>query len=144
MGHARRDARARSPGPRSPQVDIRSEPVHVSAALAGGPGRTGRRAWRGGVAVLDVEARKRQVLEIIAEEAAVDPSMVDADTTVSDLGIGSLDLVELIFKIEDRFQIEIPSEGPLESTDVPVFALVDHVIALVDAKAGRPSASSAG
>ncbi|MBB6306979.1 acyl carrier protein [Xanthobacter tagetidis] len=94
--------------------------------------------------MLDVEARKRQVLEIIAEEAAVDPSMVDADTTVSDLGIGSLDLVELIFKIEDRFQIEIPSEGPLESTDVPVFALVDHVIALVDAKAGRPSASSAG
>lgn len=94
--------------------------------------------------MVDVEARKRQILEVIAEEASVDPAVVDENTTVSDLGIGSLDLVELIFKIEDRFQIEIPSEGPLESTDVPVFTLVDHVMKLIDAKPGKASASSAG
>lgn len=111
-------------------------PGRPSRALA-------RRVRRGGVAVVDVEARKRQILEVIAEEAAVDPAVVDADTTVSDLGIGSLDLVELIFKIEDRFQIEIPSEGPLETTDVQVFTLVDHVMKLIDAKAGKASASSA-
>lgn len=92
--------------------------------------------------MVDAEARRRQILTAIAEEAAVDPAIVDEQTSVADLGIGSLDLVELIFKIEDHFGIEIPSEGALEGTDVKVFALVDQVVALVDAKAGKAASAA--
>lgn len=83
------------------------------------------------------EGRRSEILEVIADEASIDPSIVDKDTSVADLGIGSLDLIELIFKIEERFGIEIPSEGPLENTDVKVFELLDHVQRLIDAKTDR-------
>lgn len=92
--------------------------------------------------MVDAEARRRQILTAIAEEADVDPAIVDEHTSVADLGIGSLDLVELIFKIEDRFEIEVPSEGALESTDVKVFDLVDQVAKLIDAKAGKTASSA--
>lgn len=83
------------------------------------------------------EGRRSEILEVIADEASIDPAIVDADTSVADLGIGSLDLIELIFKIEEKFGIEIPSEGPLENSDVKVFELLDHVQRLLDAKNGR-------
>ncbi len=94
--------------------------------------------------MVDAEARRKEILAVIAEEASVDASIVDENTSVSDLGIGSLDLVELIFKIEDRFQIEVPSEGALENTDVKVHDLVDQVVKLIDAKAGSSSSTSSG
>lgn len=92
--------------------------------------------------MVDAEARRTQILTVIAEEASVDPAVVDENTSVADLGISSLDLVELIFKIEDRFQIEIPSEGTLESTDVKVHELIDQVSALIDAQAGKAPSTS--
>ncbi|MFG1346956.1 acyl carrier protein [Xanthobacter autotrophicus DSM 431] len=84
----------------------------------------------------DIDGRKGEILAVIAEEAGVDPAIVDRDTSVADLGIGSLDLIELIFKIEERFGIEVPSEGPLENTDVKVFELLEHVEKLMDSKPG--------
>lgn len=92
--------------------------------------------------MVDAEARRKEILAVIAEEASVDPAIVDENTSIADLGIGSLDLVELIFKIEDRFQIEVPSEGTLEGTDATVFGLVDEVVKLIDAKAGNASSSA--
>ncbi|MEP9352575.1 acyl carrier protein [Xanthobacter sp. KR7-65] len=85
----------------------------------------------------DISGRKAEILAVIAEEASVDPAIVDADTSIADLGIGSLDLIELIFKIEERFGIEIPSQGPLESTDVKVFALLDAIEQMIDAANGK-------
>lgn len=92
--------------------------------------------------MVDAEARRKEILAVIAEEASVDPAIVDENTSIADLGIGSLDLVELIFKIEDRFQIEVPSEGTLEGTDATVFGLVDEVVKLIDGKAGNASSSA--
>lgn len=86
--------------------------------------------------MVDEAGRRNEILAVIAEEAAVDPAIVDGDTSVADLGIGSLDLVELIFKIEERFGIEIPSSGPLENTDVKVFELLDFVEHLISTKKG--------
>ena len=49
-----------------------------------------------------------RVLEIIAEQAVVEPSDVTPDSTLEDLGIDSLGLVECIFAIEEEFDISIP------------------------------------
>ena len=54
---------------------------------------------------MDIENR---VTSIIAEQAMLDPSDVTMDSTLEDLGIDSLGLVEAIFAIEEAFDINVP------------------------------------
>jgi len=49
-----------------------------------------------------------RVIGIIAEQAVLEPSDVTMDSTLEDLGIDSLGLVESIFAIEEAFDISIP------------------------------------
>ncbi len=51
---------------------------------------------------------KEQVIQIIAEQAVLEPSDVTMESTLEDLGIDSLGLVESIFSIEEAFDISIP------------------------------------
>jgi len=62
----------------------------------------------------DVRAK---VVEIIAEQAVLDPADVTPDATLADLGIDSLGLVEAIFAIEEAFDISVPfnANEPAES-----------------------------
>ena len=56
-------------------------------------------------------------MAISAEQAVLDPSDVTRDSTLEDLGIDSLGLVESIFAIEEEFDISIPfnANEPSES-----------------------------
>ena len=58
-----------------------------------------------------------KVIAIIAEQAILEPSDVSADSTLADLGIDSLGLVESIFAIEEAFDISVPfnANDPSES-----------------------------
>ncbi|TDE38283.1 acyl carrier protein [Antarcticimicrobium sediminis] len=58
-----------------------------------------------------------KVIAIIAEQAVLSPSDVTPDSTLEDLGIDSLGLVESIFAIEEEFDISIPfnANDPKES-----------------------------
>ncbi|OBY27317.1 acyl carrier protein [Leisingera sp. JC1] len=49
-----------------------------------------------------------KVIAIIAEQAVLEPSDVTLDSTLQDLGIDSLGVVESIFAIEEEFDISIP------------------------------------
>ncbi|MBE9638076.1 acyl carrier protein [Salipiger mangrovisoli] len=51
---------------------------------------------------------KDKVIEIIAEQAVLEPSDVAMESTLEDLGIDSLGLVESIFAIEEAFDISVP------------------------------------
>ena len=51
---------------------------------------------------------KDRVIAIIAEQAVLEPADVTMDSTLEDLGIDSLGLVESIFSIEEAFDITIP------------------------------------
>lgn len=52
-----------------------------------------------------------EVKEIIAKELSVDQSLVTEDAEfVKDLNADSLDVVELIMALEEKFEIEIPDE----------------------------------
>ncbi|MEO0667997.1 MAG: acyl carrier protein [Pseudomonadota bacterium] len=51
---------------------------------------------------------KGRVVDIIAEQAVLEPGDVTMDSTLDDLGIDSLGLVESIFAIEEEFDISIP------------------------------------
>jgi acyl carrier protein len=65
-----------------------------------------------------------QVIEIIAQQALLQPSDVKIDHTLEDLGIDSLGLVESIFAIEEAFDITVPfnandpSGGDIDITTV--------------------------
>ncbi len=50
----------------------------------------------------------QKVIGIIAEQAMLEPSEVSADATLEELGVDSLGLVEAIFAIEERFDIQVP------------------------------------
>lgn len=84
-----------------------------------------------------------EIVAFIADEVGVDASLLSRETPVAELGISSLDLIETIFKLESRFDIEIPNDGPLSGNGVTVGALVDHVAELVAAKQQRSAGSGA-
>ena len=49
-----------------------------------------------------------KVIEIIAEQAMLEPSDVSAETKLEEIGIDSLGVVESIFAIEEAFDISVP------------------------------------
>ena len=49
-----------------------------------------------------------KIFEIIAEQAVPETSDVTLESTLEDLGIDSLGLVESIFAIEEEFDITVP------------------------------------
>lgn len=51
---------------------------------------------------------EERVIEIIAEQAVLETSDVSLESTLEDLGIDSMGLVESIFAIEEEFDISIP------------------------------------
>ena len=51
---------------------------------------------------------KNRVIEIIAEQAVIDPAEISTANTLVELGIDSLGLVESIFSIEEAFDISVP------------------------------------
>lgn len=48
------------------------------------------------------------VLEIIAEQSAVDRSQLTRDSRLEDIEIESLDVVEIIFALEEKFDVHVP------------------------------------
>ncbi|MEM6972588.1 MAG: phosphopantetheine-binding protein [Pseudomonadota bacterium] len=80
-----------------------------------------------------------RVVAIIAEQAMVEPETVTPDTTVEDLGLDSLSLVEVVFGIEEAFDISVPfnANDPTSSDfDIgTVGKIVDGVRQLIAEKA---------
>lgn len=51
---------------------------------------------------------KDRIVEIIAEQAVLEPSDIQMDQSLEDLGVDSMGLVEAIFSIEESFDISVP------------------------------------
>jgi acyl carrier protein len=50
------------------------------------------------------------VLEVLLRKKTVDPATIRPETTLTSLGIDSLEGLEVIFALEDRFNIRIADE----------------------------------
>lgn len=57
------------------------------------------------------DPRAGQILDIVAAESGVERERLVPEARLSDLDIASLDLVQAIFRIEERFNVEIPVAG---------------------------------
>ena len=78
---------------------------------------------------------QQKVIEIVAEQAVMEPEDVTMTDTLDDLGIDSLGLVESIFAIEEAFDISVPfnaNEPEKSEFDISsVRAIIDAVAGLV-------------
>jgi len=79
---------------------------------------------------------KDTIIKIIAEQAILDPCDVALDSTLEELAIDSLGLVESIFAIEEHFDITVPfnandpiSSGFDISSVATIIAAVEQLIA---------------
>ena len=78
--------------------------------------------------VLDREKAVDEVRAILVEQLGVDPAEVSVESSFQeDLNADSLDLVELIMEMEDRFKIKIPDEEAEKIATVG--QAVDYVLA---------------
>lgn len=59
---------------------------------------------------IEMSETARKVTSIIAEKLNMDVQSINAQSTLQDLGADSLDMVDIIMKIEEEFGIEINDE----------------------------------
>lgn len=77
-----------------------------------------------------------KIIEILAEQAVMEPGDVKLDSTPEDLGLDSLGLVETVFAIEESFDISVPfnandpSQGDFDISSVG--AIVAAVRGLIE------------
>ena len=75
------------------------------------------------------------VAKLLAERLEVDLSTIHADTPLESLGADSLTVVELMFDLEDQFQVSLGDERP---SLVVVQDIADNIDRLVIAKPINP------
>ena len=71
--------------------------------------------------------------QVLSEKYDVSPDAISPEATLTELGLDSLTVVELLFDVEDEFGIEVPEERATFQTLAEAAALVDE---LVQAKGG--------
>ena len=53
---------------------------------------------------------QERVITTIAKAVPLDRSLIKPDSTFDELGVESLDVVNIVFELEDEFEIEIPND----------------------------------
>ena len=66
--------------------------------------------------------------EILVEKYNVQAAAVRPEATLTELGLDSLSLAELLFDLEDKFEIEVPEDRAGLTTLGEAAALVDELI----------------
>ena len=71
------------------------------------------------------------VLELVGEQVGIDPQEISLSSKFEDLNLDSVAIVELVFLLEEKFEISIPFEG-LDESEIKtnfytVLSLTDHL-----------------
>lgn len=79
------------------------------------------------------DSRRDQILDIVAKETGIERSRLVPEASIEELGIPSLDMVQTIFELESRFDVEIPVVSEKAGAEfATVGDLVDHVLLTLD------------
>jgi acyl carrier protein len=70
-----------------------------------------------------------EILDVVAQKALIDRSRLTPSAKLADLNVSSLDMVEVMFALEDRFGVELPFNA---NTNAISLETVGDVITLVE------------
>ena len=78
-----------------------------------------------------MENIEEKVLELVGKQTGIDPKQIPLDRKFEDLNLDSVAIVELVFSLEEAFDISIPFEG-LDESEIKkrfytVSTLTDHL-----------------
>jgi len=68
---------------------------------------------------------------IVAKKYSLDPATITPESTLESLGLDSLDLIELLFDVEDEFAIRVPQDGGSALKTATIQDIVESIRALV-------------
>jgi acyl carrier protein len=74
-----------------------------------------------------------ELLDLIAQEALIDRSKLVREATLEDIGLDSVDLVSIVFAIEEKYGIEIAEDAFAGSGNLGEF--LDTMRGLIEKKA---------
>jgi acyl carrier protein len=63
-----------------------------------------------------MSSTEQAIIDIIAKTCSVERQRITLDSTLKDLEVHSLDAVQVLFEIEDRFNISVPEREDQYST----------------------------
>ena len=75
---------------------------------------------------------EQKVLELVGEQAGIDPKEVSLNNKFEELNLDSVAIVELVFMLEETFKVSIPFEGLDESELKRNFNTVSSLINLLE------------
>ncbi len=78
-----------------------------------------------------MENIEETVLALVGKQMSIDPKQIPLDRKFEDLNLDSVAIVELVFSLEETFDISIPFEG-LDESEIKkrfytVSTLIDHL-----------------
>ena len=73
----------------------------------------------------------KRLQTILTDKFSVPPEKIRPDATLESLGLDSLDLIELLFEVEEAFDIRVPQDGASAIKAATVQDIVDNVDKLV-------------
>ena len=78
-----------------------------------------------------MENIEEKVLELVGKQTGIDPKQITLNTRFEDLNLDSVAIVELVFSLEETFDMSIPFEG-LDESEIKkhfytVSSLADHI-----------------
>lgn len=79
-------------------------------------------------------AMTNDILDIIAAKAMVPRDKLALEARLTDLSISSLDVVEIVFALEDKFNVELPFNANAQNQE---FETLGQVVALVEKQVAR-------
>ena len=84
---------------------------------------------------------KNKIIKILSEQTLLDPSEINENISLEELGVDSLALVEIVFSLEETFNINIPfnANNPTNSTfDISnVNSIINAVENLINSSSGK-------
>lgn len=81
-----------------------------------------------------------EILDVVAQKALIDRSLLKPDVKLADLNVSSLDLVEVMFALEDKFSLQLPFNA---NTSLGDFKTLGDVIAMVEKQLAAGKAKTA-
>lgn len=81
-----------------------------------------------------MKATESELLDLIAQEAIIDRAKLVREATLADLGISSLDVITMLFELEEKYGVVI-EEGDMPTDMATLGDMVDFLLSRINAEA---------